>query len=241
MQREEIIAAIQRTTEDNGGRPLGKTRFERATGIGEAEWLRYWSRFGDAQREAGFEPNRLNAAYDDAYLFKKIIELIRELGKFPTEWEKRTKAYNDPTFPTHNTFTRLGNKAQFVSKLLAYCADKPEYADIVELLEPFAALKGAEGSPVEQEGHARHGFVYLLRERPGQYKIGHAKSPGRRHFELSAGTPTELDLIHKIETDDPEGVEKYWHKRFEGQRIRREWFKLSAGDVKAFKRWKRIY
>ena len=92
MDREEILAAIKRTAEENGGKPLGRGRFERATGIGTSDWLRYWSRFGDIQRDAGFEPNQLQAAYDDGYLFEKIIELARELKKFPTIAEKRTKA-----------------------------------------------------------------------------------------------------------------------------------------------------
>jgi Meiotically up-regulated gene 113 len=242
MERADIIAAIRRTAEQNGGKPLGRVLFERATGIAERDWLPYWSRFGDVQRDAGFEPNRLLAAYDDTYLFQKIIELTRELGKYPTSNERRTKALNDPTFPSFKVFDRLGNRAQFISKLAAYCADKPEHADMVALLEPLVETSASAGTDsTESTGTARHGCVYLLKGRPGQYKIGHTDAPGRRHFELSAGASTELDLVHKIETDDPLGVETYWHTRFATQRTHREWFKLSAADVKAFKRWRRIY
>lgn len=35
-------------------------------------------------------------------------------------------------------------------------------------------------------------------------------------------------------------VENYWHKRFKSQNTRNEWFRLSAADVAAFKRWKKI-
>jgi hypothetical protein len=41
MQKEEILAEMKRTAEENGGKPLGKGRFETATGIGASDWLRY--------------------------------------------------------------------------------------------------------------------------------------------------------------------------------------------------------
>jgi Meiotically up-regulated gene 113 len=242
VERVEIIEAVRWTAKGNGGSPLGAVRFEAATGIGARDWLPYWSRFGDVQREAGFEPNKLNAAYPDELLFDKTIELMRELGKYPTARERRTKSLNDVSHPDSKVFERLGNKAQFISKLAAYCADKPEHADMVALLESLIETSPSAGTDsAESTGTVRHGFVYLLKGRPGQYKIGHTDAPGRRQFELSAGASTELDLVHKIETDDPKGVETYWHTRFAAQCTHREWFKLSATDVKAFKRWRRIY
>lgn len=63
----------------------------------------------------------------------------------------------------------------------------------------------------------------------------------RRLGELGVKAPVEYRLIHEIKTDDPAGVENYWHQRFAVQRMRGEWFKLTAADVRAFKRWKRLY
>jgi len=48
-------------------------------------------------------------------------------------------------------------------------------------------------------------------------------------------------MIHSIKTDDPSGVETYWHKRFDTKRLNGEWFDLNSADIKAFKRWQRIF
>ena len=50
MTREEILNEIRRTAAENGGKPLGRARFERVTDITEYEISKHWARFGDAQR-----------------------------------------------------------------------------------------------------------------------------------------------------------------------------------------------
>ena len=55
----------------NGGVPIGRERFERETGIKESDWAgRFWVRWSEAVKEAGFEPNKLNIAHEEEFLLE---------------------------------------------------------------------------------------------------------------------------------------------------------------------------
>lgn len=239
MNREEIIRGVKEAARMNGGKALGQTRFTQLTGIQSQTWLKYWSRFGDMVKEAGLEPNKLNAAYGDTYLLEKLICLSRELGKFPTANERRTKALNDPTFPSNSTFDRLGGKRQVALKIEKYCRERGNYNDVMEIVAPH--LSGPSTLEEAGEETTSFGFVYLVKGHPGEYKIGRTNIVDRRLSELGVSASIEQQLIHEIKTDDPVGVELYWHNRFQEKRMRGEWFKLTSSDVRLFKRWKRIY
>jgi hypothetical protein len=86
------------------------------------------------------------------------------------------------------------------------------------------------------------GYVYLIKHGGHcEYKIGRTSNALRREGEIAASLPQQVKPIHVIETDDPVGLEAYWHRRFADRRIRNEWFELTAEDVKAFKRWRKIF
>ncbi len=86
------------------------------------------------------------------------------------------------------------------------------------------------------------GYVNLLKHGSRrEYKLGRTDNPLRREGEVGVELPEKIQPIHYIETDDPAGVENYWHRRFACKRKNGEWFELTAEDVRAFKRWKRIY
>lgn len=242
MQKEEILAEIRRTAKENGGKPLGANRFAAETSIKPYDWHKYWARFGDAQQEAGFTPNRLTSAYSEEFLIEKFIVAMRKLGKFPTTTELRLEKNDDAEFPYRSLKERLNTKHQFVAGVIEYSKNKDGYNDIVELCMPVLkkALDNQESEQYKDNGQERIGEVYLFKS-GRYYKIGMTNDTVRRGSELRIQLPEKMDLIHSIKTDDPSGVEAYWHRRFDTKRLNGEWFDLSSSDIKAFKRWRRIY
>jgi hypothetical protein len=234
--KEDILEAIRQTTNENGGTPLGAGKFEKETGIKPYEWGKYWARFGDAQKDAGFVPNKLQTAYTDEFLIEKMIGLIRKLEKFPTGREIQVQKNFDTELPDRRAFFRSKTKEQLASKVMEYCKDRSGYDDVAALCEPVLKKSNEKSS---NEADTMVGEVYLIKS-GRYYKIGKTNNTVRRGNELRIQLPEKLDLLHSIKTDDPNGIESYWHKRFEGKRMQGEWFDLSAADVKAFKRWRRI-
>ena len=241
MNRQHILAEIARTANENGGVPLGRGRFLEATGIKESDWLgKHWARWGDAVQEAGFLPNTLQVPYEDSVLFEKYASLMREIGRLPAKGDFRLKATQDKEFPAHTTIVnRLGTKAKQLQKLAEYFQDKPQYADILALVQVPASKAESPDEESEQDvsSNEQIGFVYLLKS-TRFFKIGRSNSFERRSRELAIQLPEKAETVHVIRTDDPIGIELYWHRRFESKRKNGEWFALSAQDVKAFKRRK---
>jgi hypothetical protein len=236
--KEEILKEIQRTTRENDGSPLGTARLEEETGINPYDWGRYWANLGDAVREAGFEPNQFQGPLPDQLFIAKIIGLSRKLGRFPTSRDFLVEKTNDPDLPSRNSFQRFGTKEKRALKVAEYCKDKADLQDVLELCA--AVLSKSPSDHTTELATETTGEVYLAKS-GRYYKIGKTNDTVRRGNELRIQLPEKIDLVHSIKTDDPGGVEAYWHRRFESTRKGGEWFDLTPRDVKAFKRWRRIY
>lgn len=237
MDKAHILREIKRTADANNGAPLGTARFETETGIKQSDWFGiHWARWSDAQREAGFEPNQLTESYDIEELLKHYATLTVELGRLPTSADLRFQAKKMSGFPSHTTFARLGTKAELVAKLLEYCQNRTEFAGVVKWCEEYAPREQAT-EPEATEGETTAGYVYLIKMGK-YYKIGMTNSVGRREYELALQLPEAPEVVHVIATDDPAGIEAYWHNRFKDKNTNGEWFALDATDIAAFKRRK---
>jgi len=237
MTKAHILKEIVRTAKENGGKPLGWRKFESETGIKYADWhAKHWVHWSDAVREAGLVPNQFQRSYESSELLDRYARLARELGRLPVSGDLRMKARHDPEFPHDRPFRRFGGKSALVRAVVEFCRSRKEYEDIMRLCEEYTADHQQE-SDDEASGEEESGFVYLMKS--GRfYKIGRSNAPGRREYELAIQLPETTRTIHKIRTDDPSGIEAYWHKRFEAKRKKGEWFELGAAEVAAFRRRK---
>ena len=228
--REEIIGEIKRLAAEHGS-PPGRQAFERETSIRMPEWYGvHWRSWGDALKEAGFEPNQLQDKLSSDAVLRKYAEAVRDLGRVPAHVDLRMYGRGRADFPTHTTFTNhFGNKAGLIAALREWIGRNDDFADLLDL------LPGDVGDDAESEPNGNEGLVYLLKS-GAHYKIGRSDQIERRVKQISIALPENVTLVHAIRTDDPPGIEAYWHRRFADRRANGEWFRLTIADVRAFKR-----
>lgn len=240
MTKEYILNAIKKTAHENNGTALGMGKFFDCTGIRREDWEgKYWIKWSDAIKEAGYEPNEFSSpAFDIDWIILKVIELIRELNQFPSRPQFKIKNYNDKSFPTSTTLTnRLGNKSDMILSIIEFCNKNSGYDDIILICSAINVKPLLLSDNKATDSSENIGFVYLVKSGK-YYKIGKSNHVGRRDYELKIQLPEKTQLIHQIVTDDPSGIEIYWHNRFGKKRKNGEWFELSNEDIKIFKRRK---
>ncbi len=234
MSPNEITSEIQRLALDNGGKPLGERLFLASAGLSRsALWSAGFSNYSDALVAAGFSKNQLNSASQPKVVLASLVDLIRSIGRFPTKGHIKVARAKDKSFPSYEAFLTVAGGAfsNLPSLTLEYCQANG-MADIEHLIPRGTNRVEGEAKDVKR---AVAGYLYLVKH--GQhYKIGRSNDIARRRREVSLLLPEELQHVHVIETDDPEGIEAYWHRRFAAKRLRGEWFALAGDDVAAFKR-----
>jgi hypothetical protein len=231
--REQILNEIKRLFKAGDGKPPGSRAFERETGIRETAWRGiYWARWGDALTEAGFSPNAWQGKHESDLVLQKLVEACRHYSRVPTIDDLKLYARKADGFPSPKSmYVHFGSKDALLQNLRAWIRGKDEFADV-------AAMLGADVEAVAADAlKPREGLVYLIKSGT-HYKIGRSDELERRVKEIRIALPEAAVLVHSIRTDDPPGIEAYWHRRFNDRRANGEWFKLTIADVVAFKRRK---
>lgn len=235
--RDLILSEIRRLAAAENGRPPGKAAFARETGIAEHRWSgTLWARWSDALAEAGFTPNSMQPRFDSEDVLSKLIEACRHYGRVPTVAELKLYRVRNPNFPSKGA---LAGHFRSRSALLSALADRAAASDS---LSDIATMVAHETMPIGRTSSSQaieqaEGLVYLLKSGE-HYKVGRSDNLERRIREIRVALPEAASLVHVIRTDDPPGIEAYWHRRFSDRRANGEWFKLSAADIRAFKRRK---
>ena len=232
--KEHIIDEIQRVAEKIGRAP-GRTVFEKETGIRMPEWYGvYWRAWGDAIEESGLKPNKKQGKFSTEDVLVKYAQAVRHFGRIPAEIDIRMYSRENADFPGHSTFANhFGNKDGMVRALAGFVRREDDYADLINLVP----LPDEPETELGEQCAMTEGHVYLLKS-GDHYKIGRSDELERRVKQIAVNLPEAVTLEHAIRTDDPPGIEAYWHRRFTDRRANGEWFKLTVADIRAFKRRK---
>jgi hypothetical protein len=233
--RDHILNEIRRTAAENNGEPLGIRSFEAATGIRQSEWKgRFWARWSEAVADAGLQANKMQGSFDTDFLLKVYCLATRHFGKAPTRDELSMFCRQHEGYPEKTVYhRRFGGMGRLRGAARNWASQQNDFADVAHLLpewkEPARTIEPAES--------VQEGLVYLLRS-GAHYKIGRSDNVEKRIKQITIAMPEKVTLVHAIRTDDPPGIEAYWHRRFADRRANGEWFKLTGTDLKAFKRRK---
>lgn len=231
--KTKMLDDIRQLAASLDGRTPSIREFEEATGVREAAWRGvHWANWTEAVTEAGLTPNPLahERRIDDDVLLEHLAKACRQHGRVPTVAQLRMQRRADPEFPYVKTFERrFGGFASIGARIREWAAKHDAYRDVADLLGTADPEQDAASSARSD------GSVYLLRS-GDFFKIGRSDELERRVKEIRVALPDVATLMHTIQTDDPPGIEAYWHRRFAEKRANGEWFKLTRADIAAFKR-----
>jgi hypothetical protein len=241
VSREEILSEIRKFVSANGGEIPGERTFVAATRIKQSAWKgKYWARWTDAVREAGYNPNAMQQRIPDDEMVRQLAGFISELGHFPVRDEINIQGRATPGFPVWQTIKRrYGGMPQTAAALLHFSRTAGDTAltKLCEARLESEALKPKPAANRQPQTADRAGFVYLKYSPSLRlYKIGKANDPVKRGAGISLLLPEDLVPKHEIRTDFPYILEKYWENRFRAKKKQGEWYDLNSEDIEAFKK-----
>jgi hypothetical protein len=238
--REEILSGVRKFVETKGKVP-GEKAFRRATRIKDSAWKgRYWVRWSDVVREAGFEPSKWIQKIPDEDLLEKLAAFVTTLDHFPVRDEINIQARRVHGFPYWATIRKRYSGMPETAAALLKFSKKTGDTHLAELCEHrlrHAALKPTPVGKARTKPVVGTGFVYLKYSPSLRlYKIGKANDADKRGAGIGLLLPEDLVPKHEIKTDYPYVLERYWENRFRSKRKQGEWYDLNSHDVDAFKK-----
>lgn len=233
--RHSILSEIKRLAAVGGGQPPGQNLFAKETGIAQHKWRGvFWTKWSDALIDAGFTPNDWQSKSDTAQVLEKFAEMALAYGRVPTRSEIDLARRADNLVPSSKyVVSHFGGKDGLASALIALAEQDIRFASLKEIVTEPDLRHSTEA----KASRLIDGWVYLLKS-GDNYKIGRSDNLERRVKQITVAMPDATNLFHAIQTDDPVGIEEYWHKRFADRRLNGEWFKLTKSDIAALKRRK---
>jgi len=232
--KEEIIKAYK-LLRHNLQEPPSSKYFYKQSRISHTTLGRIYGQnpFSKLMEECGDAPRSFFVPKSD---FDSILEdyglLIRKLGRPPVlaDWNQSGGVNSSVINRSHNT-----KWTEMPDKFLEFAISKDEWHDVVVLLSSFKKSSFIKSNNDNgPDLNIQFEEIYLIKSGK-YYKIGKTKDFGLRGYQFKILLPEKPELVHKFKTDDPFGIEKYWHNRFANKRKNGEWFDLDNNDIKAFK------
>ncbi len=238
MTKDHIAQRIRELAATRGGHVSFDT-FISETGIKD-KWLRsqeWFNGWNNLLSELGLETRAFGVARTPASLIAKAVaEFTTRQGHWPTEDDLRRERKKNCSFPSLSVIAPLRRSGQLATLIVALGKEDSQFSTAATIAERH--VRSDNDLADVSSGERIKGYVYLLRS-GRRYKIGKSTDPSRRYREVRLELPDETHQVHTIPTDDPTGIEAYWHARFSAKKIRNtEFFELDGSDVQAFKRRK---
>lgn len=236
MTKDLVAQRIRALAAERDGHVSLRT-FLQETGIKE-QWLRTQTWYGGWNKlleELGIGTKSFSVPRTSpAEISEAIAKLLLRDGQWPTEDALARERRRDDNFPSLKVIRPLRKSGALARLIVQLGESETRFSKAAEIAAPYA--KESDDPMPDSSREKVRGYVYMLRS-GRRYKIGKSTDPSRRWREVRLELPEETIQVHSIPTDDPTGIEAYWHQRFAAKRVRNtEFFELDADDVRAFKR-----